>query len=265
LTVARTRHASPDEPPRAANEAGDDETAGEIAGDQMRQGEPEAGEEAEEAATVARAHQELEAAVASGASNDLLEFLARRFTALDQHSYTEFVGAGEVLVGREALAFLTRLAFLDPDDRPAEITGAGLSPEATRFLSRYAALYGTEVSRAWSMWYRRRFGDDWGGLRRDVYRDVQTGEYRVLLQVRKNNGQVVDFEGPPSSVLRFALALVRALNVVNDPEPLPAEDVATFIDAVDRLRAIVEGSSRREGMRAANQDEAPEGAEQPRP
>ena len=126
---------------------------------------------------------------------------------------------------------------------PEELAEPPFTDEARPFLEKVIALYGADLSAAFFSDETLFGGHDWFSIIRDVYRDVETGDYRCLIHLTKRNGEVVRLEMLPSSLLRLISRLLAAASAFGDHEAFESRDVEALRRDMDRLLSVLDTGS----------------------
>ena len=202
---------------------------------------------------------QIEAFAQSEHAQDLFDVLSRIFAREIANTTWDTIARSvePMFRGSEGMGFLAWLAHEDAQEWADDLSDMGFSDVGATFVLRVLTLFGVDIERAWD-WSVLGRRDDWRGLRRDVRRDIETGDYSVSVRIHKRNGDWATVEGSPRSILSLARALVTTLNIVDEPLAFGRAGAEAFFKEADRLRGKLAGADGSElGAASPSEDKEP--------
>jgi hypothetical protein len=140
------------------------------------------------------------------------------------------------IIGTDAALFLARYLSDSDPDRLLELVD---NADAEIELRRMQAFFGRATSDAMRQFDQNP--DDWSDLYREVYFDVVRNQWGIYFTIEKFNGERMRIAADPDSLAGLARGIVRALNLIQDPDAVTtkvvhdvADDFSIFADRFGR-------------------------------
>jgi hypothetical protein len=180
------------------------------------------------------------------AEGEITELIGSRVVGpVETGTWNALLETMALYLGEDLGKFVLWAASAEWETPPAYEIERYASPEVAGVIRRLAGRYGIEIRNAVTI--SGEVPDNWRTLHREIYYDVLSERYHILLRIEKFNGDAPLIEGNAEAFLGLTRGLMNTLRQINAPGAFDPRAIAEFLAEADEfiapLRSQLEAGS----------------------